>query len=123
MTMNVLRSPLAFARAFFLAIVLSASAIADANTGDCLGVYVGRITVQKNGSLKCVVFLSDPADTSGSSCTFFTGWTEDDKKAALALLLTARLNQLRFDVTTTAAGGCGITGAPQDLSQIVLASP
>ena len=98
------------------------SNIAFADLNDCQNLYVGRIWVEKGEGLKAVVLLNSPTDSSGSYWAFFQSWSDEDKKAALALLTAAKLSQHRVNVTTNEADGCGIYLGGTWLTQVFLAT-
>lgn len=56
-----------------------------------------------------MVYLNNRGDSSGSYWSYFTGWTSDEKKEALSLLMTAKAANHRVNVETEAEGGCGLT--------------
>jgi hypothetical protein len=96
---------------------------ARADLTNCEDLYVGRIWVQQgSGALYAVVFLNSPSDASGSHWVFFNNWTQDEEKAALSLLMAAKLAQHRVNVATTEANGCGIYQANTFAKSLFLAN-
>lgn len=81
---------------------------ANASTTDCQNLYVGRIWVEKGVGLKAVVYLNARGNTSGSYWSYFNGWTSDQKKEALAMLMAAKAANHRVNVVTENADGCGL---------------
>jgi hypothetical protein len=90
------------------------------NTADCQDLYVGRIMVEKGIGLHAVVFLNAAGDTSGSYWAYFTGWTAEDRKAALALLTSAKMTGHRVNVATTDVTGCEIQTGARDVLRVFL---
>jgi hypothetical protein len=111
--------------AFISTLALSLLATATnvgASTTDCQNLYIGRIWLEKTYGLFGVVFLNNPGDPSGSYWTYFNNWTVEDKKAAFALLTTAKLTQHRVHVTTEEADGCGIQTGNRMVKSLYLAN-
>ena len=95
---------------------------ATASIVDCQDVYVGRIWIERGYGLFGVVFLNSPSDASGSYWQYFTTWTADDRKSALATLTTAKLTQHRVHVTTDEPGGCAINTGNRYVKSVTLAN-
>lgn len=81
---------------------------ANASTTDCRNLYVGSIQIIKGTGLQAVVYLNAPEDNSGSYWSNFSGWTAEDKKAALSVLMMAKASKHRVNVATDQANGCGL---------------
>ena len=81
---------------------------AQASTVDCQNLYIGRIWVEKGTGLKAVVYLDEQAATSGSYWSYFTGWSADERKEVLTLLVAAKAAGHRVNVVTANADGCGL---------------
>lgn len=92
----------------FIAIILIIGSPASASTIDCQNLYIGRIWVEKGAGLKAVVYLNERTDSSGSYWSYFTGWSAEDKKEVLTLLVAAKASGHRVNVETTNADGCGL---------------
>lgn len=60
-------------------VVLMLSNQVQAAYDNCIGAYVGRISVHHQLGLDKVVIMARPKDTSGSYWVHFTGWNEDAK--------------------------------------------
>lgn len=99
---------------------MASAARADLN--NCENVYVGRIWIEKGEMLKAVVFLTDPGNSSGSYWQYFTNWTADEKKAALAVLTSAKLSQHRVNVLTEAVDQCSIATGGQTMKAVFLSN-
>jgi hypothetical protein len=52
--------------------------------------------------------LNNRDDSSGSYWSYFTGWTEDDKKAVLSSLMAAKASNHRVNVETEHTDKCGL---------------
>jgi hypothetical protein len=91
-----------------LILVLVLSPTVYASTTDCQNLYIGRIWIEKGIGLKSVVYLNSPNNTSGSYWSSFSGWTPDEKKEALSILLMAKAAQHKVNVTTENTDGCGL---------------
>ncbi len=79
-----------------------------ASTTDCKNLYVGKIQIIKGIGLQAVVYLNSPDDNSGSYYSNFNGWSAEDKKAALSMLMMAKASKHRVDVSTDSPDGCGL---------------
>lgn len=93
--------------AFFL-FVTAIPTVSFASTTDCQDLYVGRIWINKGEGLHAVVYLNNRNDTSGSYWSYFTGWTPEEKSAALSILMTAKASGHRVNVQTENQDGCGL---------------
>jgi hypothetical protein len=110
-------------KTFASVIACLTSSVVMASTADCQNLYVGRVVVENGqGGLSLVVFLNNQGDTSGSYWVHFESWGMDEKKAALALLTTAKISQHRVNVATTATGGCGIQAGDTVAKNVTLAT-
>lgn len=98
------------------------SNLSYATFDQCMGVYVGRISVNDQSGLSKVVFLERPDSASGSYWVYFTGWDAQATQSALSLLMAAKLSQHRVDVYTTAENKCNIGTGGQVLSEIDLST-
>jgi hypothetical protein len=103
---------------FIIFTLTSTLTIADV---PCIGVYVGRISVNKNDVIK-VVFLSHPKNTSGSYWTYLIGWKEKAKDKALSLLMFAKAAHHRVDIYTDANDHCSISEKGQRLTEVHLST-
>jgi hypothetical protein len=81
---------------------------ANASTTDCQNLYVGRIWVEKGHGLRAVVYLNNKDDTSGSYWSYFAGWSADERKEALSLLVAAKAAGHRVNVVTEESDECGL---------------
>ena len=88
---------------------------------ECIGVYVGRISIAQQG-LDKVVFIRRVSDTSGSYWVNFSGWSSDAKKEALSILMAAKASQHRVDVYTTGINACDIGNRGRTLKEIHLST-
>ncbi|WP_372627603.1 hypothetical protein [Arsukibacterium sp.] len=79
-----------------------------ASTVDCQNLYIGRIWMEKGVGLKAVVYLNERTATSGSYWSYFTGWTAEERKEVLTLLVTAKAAGHRVNVITDNTDGCGL---------------
>lgn len=95
---------------------------ASGTTLDCQGLYVGRIWIERGYGLFGVVFLNNPTDASGSYWQYFTSWTAEDRKSALATLTTAKLTQHRVNVETDEPGACSIQTGNRNMKSVTLAN-
>lgn len=93
---------------FILLLILVLSPIAQASTIDCQNLYIGRIWIEKGVGLKAVVYLNAPGNSSGSHWSYFNGWSTDEKKEALSILMMAKASQHKVNVVTEKADGCGL---------------
>ena len=91
-----------------LLFLLTFIGVVQADTTNCQNLYVGRIWVEKGTGLKGVVYLNNRGDGSGSWWSYFNGWTPDEKKDALAMLMAAKVSNHRVNVNTENTDGCGI---------------
>jgi len=96
--------------------------ICHADLASCQNLYVGRIWVQQGFGLRAVVFLNDPADSSGSWWQYFDNFSADERKSALAVLTAAKLAQHRVNVETSASDQCGILTSTYFVSSVYLAT-
>ena len=87
---------------------LLCSGFANASTTDCQNLYIGRIMVQKGYCLSAVVYLNNKDDTSGSYWSSFTGWSADERKEVLSLLVAAKAAGHRVNVVTEDSDECGL---------------
>lgn len=81
---------------------------ANASTVDCQNLYIGRIWVEKGYGLRGVVYLNNKDDTSGSYWSLFHGWSADERKEALSLLVAAKAAGHRVNVVTEDTDECGL---------------
>jgi len=81
---------------------------ANASTTDCQNLYIGRIWVEKGYGLRAVVYLNNKGDGSGSYWSYFTGWSADERKEALSLLVAAKAAGHRVNVVTEDSDECGL---------------
>lgn len=79
-----------------------------ASTTDCQDLYIGRVWVEKGTGLKAVVYLNNAGNTSGSYWSYFIGWSPEERKEVLSILLTAKSTKHRVNVITENADGCGL---------------
>lgn len=106
-----------------LSMLLSVSANdARASVADCQSVYVGRIWIERGYGLFGVVFLNNAGDPSGSYWQYFTTWSADDRKSALATLTTAKMTNHRVHVTSNQPGGCSIGTGNWEVKSVTLAN-
>jgi hypothetical protein len=91
-----------------LLLTLVLSPTVYASTTDCQGLYVGRIWVEKGVGLKAVVYLNAAGNTSGSYWSYFNGWSIEEKKEALSILMMAKAAQHRVNVVTENEDSCGL---------------
>jgi hypothetical protein len=89
-----------------LLLVLSPSVFAS--TTDCQNLYVGRVLVEKGKGLKAVIYLNAVDNTSGSYWSYFSGWTPDERKEVLSILMMAKASQHRVNVVTENGDKCGL---------------
>jgi hypothetical protein len=94
--------------------------MANADTWNCRDLYVGVMHVTNTSTT--VVFKNARLNGSGSYGQSFNGWTEDNKKTAISLLLAAKASGHRVNVGTAKAGGCGIQQGGGALSYVQLAT-
>jgi hypothetical protein len=107
--------------ATFAALVLAGSA-AHADLNSCGELYVGSVLLEK-GIVPRVVFLNSPGDTSGSYFQWFgNGWTPEETKMAVALLMSAKIAGHRVDITTNAPNGCSIATNGYYLQRVYLST-
>jgi len=103
-----------------LSLILTPSVYAS--TTDCLNLYVGRIWVEKGVGLKAVVYLNAVGDTSGSYWSFFNGWSADERKEALSILMMAKASQHRVNVVTENVDKCGLQASGTVTKSLFLAT-
>lgn len=89
---------------------------------NCMGVYVGRISVHHQLGLDKVVLMAHPDNGSGSYWVFFTGWNDEAKKQALATLMAAKASQHRVDIITSAENRCNIGQPGQIMREVHLST-
>ena len=94
---------------------------ASAAFNECIGVYVGRISITNQGMDK-VVFIKSPSDGGGSYWVNFASWDPSAKKEALSILMAAKLSQHRVDLYTKAADSCSIGSPSQTLKEVHLSN-
>lgn len=112
-----------FFRSLAASLLLCAAPMAAlAGLSDCQDVYVGRIWVQQGSGLHAVVLIGSPGDSSGSYWIYFTNWTAEERRAALATLTAAKMAGHRVHVTTTHTSGCGITSDATHGASVFLAT-
>tara|TARA_R110001599_G_scaffold249359_1_gene449225 strand:- start:12532 stop:12873 length:342 start_codon:yes stop_codon:yes gene_type:complete len=104
----------------FIVLVISTSFGVAASTIDCKNLYVGSIQVIKGIGLNAVVYLNNPGNSSGSYWSNFNGWSRDDKKEALSLLLMAKASNHRVNVSTESTGGCALLDGGTTLKSLNL---
>ena len=104
---------------FIIYLILSTPTYAAFN--ECIGVYVGRISIANQG-LDKVVFIQTPSKTSGSYWVNFSGWSSDAKKEALSILMAAKASQHRVDVYTTGLNACDIGNGGRTLKEVHLST-
>ncbi|MET1257459.1 hypothetical protein [Aliikangiella maris] len=109
-------------RTLLLLTLLTTSSLLRAENVNCIGVYVGRISIDKTLGLNQVVFLSNPNNSSGSYWANFSGWEASAKKEALSVLMAAKASKHRVDVYTTATDNCSIGVGGQTLTTIHLST-
>jgi hypothetical protein len=90
------------------ALVLASSFSTAALVTDCKDLHIGRIWVEKGAGLKGVVHLNNRDDSAGSYWNYFTGWSTEDRKEALSILLAAKAANHRVNVVTENTDGCGL---------------
>ncbi len=88
--------------------ILFSSFVASASISDCKDLHIGRIWVKKGEGVFAVVYLNNRGDSSGSYRSNFSGWTPEEKKAALSTLMTAKASNHRVNVETENEDKCGI---------------
>ena len=101
-----------------LLVILMTSHQSYAAFNDCLGVYVGRISVNKDTGTNMVVLMGSPDNASGSYWVNFNGWDSEARKEALSILLSAKMSRHRVDVYTTAQDKCSIGSPGQTFNEI-----
>lgn len=106
---------------FLFSLLLSSTLVSAANV-NCIGAYVGRISVNKTQGLNKIVFLSNPSNSSGSYWVYLNDWEASAKKEALSILLAAKLSMHPVDIYTTASDMCSIGSAGQTLTEIHLST-
>ncbi|MEO8018735.1 MAG: hypothetical protein ABI769_13045 [Pseudomonadota bacterium] len=89
---------------------------------DCQDLYVGRIWLERGIGFQAVVFLANPTDAGGSYWSYFTYWSVDERKSALATLEAAKLAGHRVHVTTDNVDGCGITAGGTYVKSLILST-
>jgi hypothetical protein len=101
---------------------LLCSGFANASILDCQELYVGRIWVEKGAGLKGVVFLNNKDDGGGSYWSYFVGWSSDERKEALSLLVAAKASGHRVNIATEEADECGIQKGGTYIKSVFLAN-
>ncbi|TDF35554.1 hypothetical protein EYS14_19275 [Alteromonadaceae bacterium M269] len=101
-------------------ILLTLSGVANASTTDCKDIYIGRIWVEKGYGLRAVVYLNHPGNTSGSYWSFFDGWSADERKEVLSLLMTAKASGHRVNVVTENTDQCGLQASGTQTKAVYL---
>lgn len=102
-------------------LLLFASTGAEATLSDCSDLYVGSIWLEQGQGLYAVVLLQNEGDASGSYWMYFTQFSVDDRKAALATLIAAKMASHRVYVRTTATDQCSIVGTSQYVKALYMA--
>jgi hypothetical protein len=106
-----------------IAVLIMASDMCQADITTCTNVYVGRIWVTQGVTgIYGVVVINSPSDGGGSYWVYFSNWTAEDKKAALAVLTAAKLTQHRVNVATTNSDKCGISAGATIATSVCLAT-
>ncbi|MBU1620767.1 MAG: hypothetical protein KJ556_04835 [Gammaproteobacteria bacterium] len=95
---------------------------ANASITDCQELYVGRIWVEKGVGLQGVVFLNNKEDGGGSYWSYFVGWSADERKEALSLLIAAKASGHRVNIATEDSDGCGIEKGGTHIKSVYLAN-
>lgn len=106
--------------ALLLLLVLSPSVVAS--TTDCQNLYVGRIWIEKGIGLRAVVYLNAVGDTSGSYWSYFNGWSADERKEVLSILMMAKASQHRVNVVTENSDQCGLQAGGTQTKALYLAT-
>ncbi len=104
----------------FSLLLLLISVTVNADTSNCLDLYVGAITARSDRTY--VVFKNAKDSTSGSYDQNFDGWPADEKRLAVSLLLSAKMSGHRVNVTTQNANGCGIQDGGGTLRYVQLSN-
>lgn len=107
-------------KVFLTVILLAVSNLASGSTTDCKDLYVGRIWIEKGVGLKAVVYLNNRDESGGSYWSYFNGWSPEDKKAVLSLLLAAKTAGHRVNVATENTDTCGLEAAATQTKTVVL---
>jgi hypothetical protein len=102
-------------------IFLFASVNAHGALNDCSDLYVGSIWIEQGSGLYAVVLLQNEGDASGSYWQYFTQFSADERKAALATLTAAKLANHRVHVRTHATDQCSIVGTSQYVKSVYMA--
>ena len=84
----------------------------------CTDLYIGKIIVTKDG-LERFTLLEQATNANGSNWVNLAGWTKEDKKPILSLILAAKMATKKVTIQTES--GCGISSS-QTLDYIVLQS-
>lgn len=103
-------------------LALSFPTISHAVFDECIGVYVGRISVNSQMGVDKIVLLANPKNTSGSYWINFSGWDREAKQEALSIILAAKAAQHRVDIYTTAEDNCSIGSPGQTLKEVHIAT-
>lgn len=101
--------------------LLFTSTQVSAAFNECVGVYVGRISITNQGMDK-VVIIQNTDSLSGSYWVNFSGWEANAKKEALSILMTAKVSKHRVDIYTTASDQCSIGTPGQTFKEIHLST-
>lgn len=95
---------------------------ARADLANCRDLYVGRVWIERGFGLQGFVALASPDASSGSYWIYFSGWSADERRAALDMLTAAKVNGGRINLATDAAGGCGIALDSYNATQLFFAN-
>jgi hypothetical protein len=109
-------------RILIISAVLFFSSLTSASTIDCQNLHIGRIWVEKGFGLRAVVYLNNRGATSGSYWSYFTGWTSDERKEVLSMLMAAKAMNHRVNVVTENSDGCGMQAGGTVTKTIYLAT-
>jgi hypothetical protein len=101
--------------------LLATSVSAEASLTDCSDLHVGSIWLEQGQGLYAVVLLQNEGDASGSYWMFFTQFSADERKSALATLTAAKLANHRVHVKTHAADQCSILATSQYVKSLYMA--
>ena len=103
-----------------LLLVLSPSVFAS--TTNCQNLYVGRIWIEKGIGLRAFVYLNAVGDNSGSYWSYFNGWSADERKEVLSILMMAKASQHRVNVVTENSDKCGLKAGGTQTKALYLAT-
>lgn len=90
------------------AMLCLASGVAVAGMNNCLDMYVGDVKIKRGGGLDFATFKDGPNDETKSGPVYFSDWTSEDKKSALALLIGAKVTSSRVNITIGPSSSCSI---------------